>query len=252
MSCYFSNDNNINILLVDDTKSSMLAIRDNHEVLFRKINTFLINKNIIKNNIIDSGAWIGDNSIPWAKNINGIVYAIDPSAENCSFITKTCELNQIKNVKVIQAALNDKNELLSTNDDINHCSFVYGGCGLLGINKINSVSLDYLYEQNQIENIGYIHLDVEGMEFKVLQGSNNLIDNDRPIVTYEQHLELDNYIGLLDYLHNKNYKCFIINEILIGCRPDCRNFIAFPNEKYNEQIITDLYSSVGQDILLPQ
>jgi hypothetical protein len=54
----------------------MFKKRDNHEVMFRRINTYLIKNKIIKNNIIDLGAWIGDNSIPWAKNIDGTVYAI--------------------------------------------------------------------------------------------------------------------------------------------------------------------------------
>ena len=92
--------------------------RDNHEVLFRRINTFLIQNDIIKNNIIDLGAWIGDNSIPWAKNIDGIVYAIDPSTDNCDFINKICELNQIKNVKTIQHGISNCCELLTTNDNI--------------------------------------------------------------------------------------------------------------------------------------
>ena len=49
-----------------------------------------LKRKIIKGNIIDLGAWIGDNAIPWAKNINHIVYAIDPSSQNIEFITKMC------------------------------------------------------------------------------------------------------------------------------------------------------------------
>ena len=73
--------------------------------------------NLVKNNIInkdknfiDLGAWIGDNSLPWAKllkklNGNGIIYAIDPSEYNCNFIEKTANLNQLStNIKTIQKA----------------------------------------------------------------------------------------------------------------------------------------------------
>lgn len=248
----FTNDDSVEILLLDHNFSNTFKKRDNHEVLFRRINTFLIKKDIIKNNIIDLGAWIGDNSIPWAKNINGIVYAIDPSSDNCNFISKTCELNNITNVKVIQTAISNINELLSTNDDINHCSFIYGNVGTNGRTKQNAVSLDHLYETNVIENIGYIHLDVEGMEYKVIEGSDKVIDKCRPIISFEQHLQIDDYNVISSYLKKRNYKVFLIDEILPGCRNDCRNSIAFPCEIFSESLIDEIHKFIGKNILIPK
>ena len=210
----FTNDDFVNISLIEHDFSNVFKNRDSHEVIFRKINTFLIKNKIIKNNIIDLGAWIGDNSIPWAKNIDGIVYAIDPSPQNLDFINKTCEFNNITNIKTIQCAISNINELLTTNDDINHCSFVYGNPGLNGNVKINAVSLDYLYDTKTIDNIGYIHLDVEGMEYKILEGSIKLIENCRPLISFEQHLEIDDYDIILLYLKKINYTIFLIDEIL--------------------------------------
>jgi len=87
-SCIFTNDNNVEILLPDHIFSDIFPKRDYSEVYFRRIHTYMINNNIIDTtkNIIDLGAYIGDNTVPWAKNIKGIVYAIDPSSINCSFI----------------------------------------------------------------------------------------------------------------------------------------------------------------------
>lgn len=226
----FSNDDDVKINVISGHPlTSVFVKRNHHEVLFRQINTYLIKNKLIKNNIIDLGAWIGDNTIPWAKNIDGIVYAIDPSPYNCLFIQKTAELNNLTNVKVIQTAISDKNELLSTNENLDHCSFVYGNPGIDGVNKVNSVSLDFLYETRKIDNIGYIHLDVEGMESKVISGAFGIIDKFKPIISFEQHLEIDDYNALCDTLTEKQYEVFMINEVLPGCRPDCRNFIAFSN-----------------------
>lgn len=249
-SCIFTNDDNISILLLNHSFSHTFMLRDNHEILFRRIHTFLIKHNIIKNNIIDLGAWIGDNTIPWAMNIKDIVYAIDPSSDNCNFIINTCELNQINNVKVLQHAISDKHELLTTNNDINHCSFIYSGKD--GINKINAVSLDYLFDNKTIENIGYIHLDVEGMEYNVIKGSSNIIDTCRPVISFEQHLEIDDYDIILSYLLNKNYKVFLIDEILPGCREDCRNSLAFPTETYSEDIIHNINTLIGKNVMIPK
>jgi FkbM family methyltransferase len=249
-SCIFKNDDNVSVLLLENHPlSGQLAGRDNHEICFRQINTFLIKKNIIKNNIIDLGAWIGDNTIPWAKNINGIVYAIDPSPENCSFIKQTGELNQIKNVKVIQSAISDKNEILSTSDNLNHCSFVY--CSANGENKVSAVSLDYLHDLKVIENIGYIHLDVEGMEYRVVQGAEKIIDTYRPVVSFEQHITIDNYAIILSYFKNKYYRVFLVDEIMPGCWPDCRNSFAFPMEIYTDELIAQINTLIGRNIMIP-
>jgi FkbM family methyltransferase len=245
----FTNDDRATILLINHEFSHIFKKRDNHEVMFRRINTYLIKNKIIKNNIIDLGAWIGDNSIPWAKNIDGIVYAIDPFHKNCDFINKTCEVNHITNVKTIQYAISNINEVLTTNEDLFHCSFV-GNPGSSGVNKVDAVSLDYLYEKKHIDNIGYIHLDVEGMEHKVIKGSSNLIDECRPIISFEQHLEIDDYNVILSYLKYKDYSIFLIDEILPGCRHDCRNSFAFPNEIFNETLIKNIHNYIGHNILI--
>jgi FkbM family methyltransferase len=226
----FSNDDNVKInVIADHPFTTTFVNRNHHEVIFRQINTYLIKNKLIKNNIIDLGAWIGDNSIPWAKNIDGNVYAIDPSPENCSFIEKTAELNRLNNIKVIQTAISDKNEILTTNENLQHCSFVYGNPGIDGIYKVESVTLDFLYERGEIDNIGYIHLDVEGMENRIILGASTIINKFQPIITFEQHLEIDDYKLLSSYLTDMNYQVFMIDETLPGCRSDCRNFIAFPN-----------------------
>ena len=259
-SCIFTNDNNSEILLIEHPLSQIFASRDRHEVLFRQMHTYLINAGIIKNNIIDLGAWIGDNTIPWAKSIDKksidkksievktTIYAIDPSPDNCQFIQQMCKHNQIDNVKVFQTAISDKCETLSTNDDMYHCTFASDETGR---NKVNAVSLDHLLLINEITNIGYIHLDVEGMEYKVLLGSRKIIEIYKPIITFEQHLEIDNYNLILDYLTENNYVVYLIDEVLPGCRPDCRNSIAFPSEIFDPNIIADIHQYVGREILLP-
>jgi FkbM family methyltransferase len=229
MSCIFTNDNHSEILLIEHPLSKIFASRDNHEVLFRRIHTYLINTGIIKNNIIDLGAWIGDNKKPSAKRIEAkiieaksieaksieaksidkksidkksieTIYAMDPSPDNCEFIRQMCHKNQVSNVKVIQTAVSNCCETLSTNDDMYHCTFAADESGR---NKVNAVSLDHLFLINEITNIGYIHLDVEGMEYKVLLGSKKIIETYKPIITFEQHLEIDNYNLILNYLEKK-------------------------------------------------
>ena len=256
MSCVFTNDGGITVSLIEHSFSPTFASRNNHEVLFRQMHTYLMDVGIIKNNIIDLGAWIGDNTIPWSKRSvvslsdqkQSVVYAIDPSRENCDFIQRMCDHNKIDNVKIFQTAISDKMETLSTNDDMYHCTFVQG-CE--GRNKVDAITLDHLFNIGEIENIGYIHLDVEGMEYKVILGAEKIIDSYKPIITFEQHLEIDNYNLILEHLTNKNYVVFLIDEVLPGCRPDCRNSIAFPKEIFDPSIVTKFHQYIGKEILLP-
>ena len=248
----FTNDNNVSLLIPKHKYSQEFSERDNHEIIFRKINTFLINNKIIKNNIIDLGAYIGDNTIPWAKNINSTIYAIDPSPSNCEFISKVANLNKINNIKILQTAISDKNEILESSDhDLHHVSFVYRSNRPFKHTQ-TATTLDLLYQNNEINNIGYIHLDVEGMEFKVLKGSVEILNQFNPIITFEQHTTIDNVEGIKKFLKEKEYKIFMIDEILPGCRSDCRNFIAFPSQIFNESLIKDIHSYIGGNILLLQ
>jgi len=244
MNCIFTNDNNVEIQLLDHQFSDTFRNRTDHEGIFRQINTYLINNNIINRdkNIIDLGAWIGDNSIPWAKNINGTVYAIDPSKDNCDYINAMKILNNINNILIIRAAISDSEKIISTDcDNLQHCSFINNDSLS---NKIQSFSLDTLYKQAIIRDVGYIHLDVEGMENLVIEGSKQLIDDLKPIITFEQHLDTDNYSEICNKLHS-NYTVFLINELLLGCREDCRNFIAFPNTIFNSDIIESIEEHIG-------
>ena len=106
MECNLLYDNNVKLYLSDSdilkhsyknttykNLSKMFikyTVNKEKEKYFRMINTYLINNNIIPitKNIIDLGAYIGDNTLAWAKNIKGTVYAIDPCNDNLKYIKK--------------------------------------------------------------------------------------------------------------------------------------------------------------------
>jgi FkbM family methyltransferase len=252
----FTNDNNCEILLPKEgffnkniDYCDIFQKRNDHEVLFRQINTFLINSKIIKGNIIDLGAWIGDNSLPWAKNIDGIVFAIDPSPDNCKFINEISFLNNIQNIITIQEVVSDVEKVVSTNDNLYHASFQKNESGT---NKINSTTLDSLYKQKKLYSVDYIHLDVEGMERQVIIGAQSLITDNQPIITFEQHISWEDYHGLCNVLNKKGYETFLINEILPGCMPDCRNFLAIPERLSGEKIVDKIKINFNNQFILQE
>jgi FkbM family methyltransferase len=253
--------------------AGLFGSRNEHEVMFRRISTYLINQGHIRGNIVDLGAWIGDNALPWSKSLlmaqnatserldpknivnegkNHIVYAIDPSPDNCQFIRDLASLNNIQNIHVIQKAISDKREVLCTNDHLTHCSFVSDEdseqkCTVR--NQVKAWPLDDLYAAGEIADVAYIHLDVEGMENRVVAGATKLIAECRPIIAFEQHLEQDPFIELSAHIAEKGYVVYLINEVLPGCRPDCRNFIAFPSDRFDDAFVEAINAHLGQDVL---
>ena len=202
---------------------------ENNEKKTRLIVSNLINIDLIdkKKNIIDSGAFIGDNSLPWAKQISGKVYAIDPSTNNERLINYLAEINDIKNITFFPLVLSGKKKELYYNGDLDFNSFSFEG-----INKILSYSLDELHFDNKINDISFIHLDVEGEEYKVLIGSLFTIKKYKPVIIFEQHILSDNVTDSINLLNIYGYHTFIINE-QSGARNDCRNLLAIPDEKYD-------------------
>jgi len=265
---HFSNDNGVAIKYhMNHRFADLFGSRNEHEVMFRRISTYLINNGHIRGNIVDLGAWIGDNALPWSKNLHippsaefdtknmanldpyPLVYAIDPSPDNCQFIRDLASLNNVKNIRVIQKAISDKIEVLSTNEDLTHCSFVSDDDSLTKQNQVKAWPLDDLYNAGEIADVAYIHLDVEGMENRVVAGAEKLINTYKPIIAFEQHLEQDPFIELSEHIAAKGYIVYLINEVLPGCRPDCRNFIAFPKTRFDSKIVEALNAHLGQDVL---
>ena len=205
--------------------------RDRHEVMFRLLIKYLYEKTLLDSskNIIDLGAWIGDNVIPWAYKISGKVFAIDPSPENIDYIKVLSNLNSVENVVCIQECISDKIEDVYAPSTLIHTSFNTSG----GSIKLKTTTLDNLYNENIINDIEFLHLDVEGFEQKVLNGSIHLLEKFNPLVVWENHLNTDNYIETVQFFSRRGYKTYIINDNMIGCRSDCTNFFSVPNSMEN-------------------
>lgn len=221
--CWFNYDDNICINLPHNINNLKSIYKNYHErafsePMFRSLVTYLFDK-FENKNIIDLGAYIGDNCIPWAIKSKGTIYAIDPCKENIDFINLLASLNNIENIITIENTISDTIEDVYTNDDLSHiCCNTHSG-----IHKLRTTTLDLL----DLNNIGFIHLDVEGFEQKVLNGSINLISKNNPIISWENHILSDDFNYTVNFLKKLGYDSYMINEILPGCLPDCRNFISF-------------------------
>ena len=213
--------------------------RPKAEILLRKTIFNLYKEGYIGSNksIIDIGCWLADNSLVWAKLLDkeATVYAIDPSAENLSFGQDLAELNSIFNVSWVQAVCSDSLGVpLKFKGKLDHATF--SESNITNQNMMVSTTLDEIVGESNHETIGMLHVDVEGMELKVLRGAETIIDKSRPVITFEQHISQEDVGTVGSFLKEKNYDIFMINEVLPGCNLDCRNFIAFDSHRGHPEI----------------
>ena len=133
--------------------------------------------------------------------------------------------NKLDNIVTITKAISDKSETIYYNEnDDTHIS-----CNTItGRSSFEATTLDNL----KLDNIGFIHLDVEGFEEKVLDGAIKLITTYKPVIAWENHIEKEDYMKIVNFFSSHNYNTFLINEQFPHCFPDCRNFISLPNTSH--------------------
>jgi len=128
---------------------------------------------------VDIGACTGKYSIPMSKHY-GMVIAIEPNPKNIEFLRKNIELNKCDNIVIIDKAVSNtkgKTKLALKGAQ----SFIEA------YNVKDSIEVETDTLDNLIEKADVIKIDVEGAELKVIEGSERIIDEHKPIFVVEHN-----------------------------------------------------------------
>lgn len=130
------------------------------------------------NIIFDVGANIGYYTVQLAQNTKGTVYAFEPMDYQYKTLLRNLELNSLTNVHPIKKIVSDsvgKQRIYFSGMENTAASSVVNKTD--EFEEIPSVSLDGFCNENQIDQIDLIKIDVEGYEFNVLKGLENMLKN---------------------------------------------------------------------------
>jgi FkbM family methyltransferase len=118
--------------------------------------TFCISKNI--------GAHVGFFAIPASLKAR-LVVAVEPSAQNFCFLARNVELNERKNVVLVNQALSnyEGTGYLSGTNDAGHLSADEG-------NEVKVTTIDALLRKLKISSFDVMKMDIEGAEAQALSG----------------------------------------------------------------------------------
>jgi FkbM family methyltransferase len=195
---------------------------------------------------IDVGANIGLYSVLIARHLHHgrTVLAIEPATRIVGMLNRNIERNNLKEqVIVVCAAASslDGGHLLTTVEGCEEFSSLSttmyhdGNTGTIKSEDVNTCTLDAIVKKYQMR-IGFIKIDAEGWESEVLKGSKELLMNHRPIIIFEQSVDMlkdgeDRVEKTIKLLYSFNYMMFDAQDPDIKCeRPISGEVLAVPAE----------------------
>ena len=144
--------------------------------------------------VLDIGAHLGDFGISLAialKNCNRTdikIYCIEPSYEKCIFMNQLCKMNNLGNsIKIINVGISDKEGIYSVSaKEKNKWGRNTGGWQWTpSENGIKFTTLDNLWKEGIIGEIGFFWLDAQWMKKEVLLGGKGLLTHCKPYILME-------------------------------------------------------------------
>lgn len=122
--------------------------------------------------VIDVGANVGAFSVYAAKRTRNRVIAIEPFPRNVEFLTRNCAANGCRNVEIVEAALGDKDEMVSlylSDKGVAHQLFREARSGVLEEKvQVPGITLPRLMEQRGFDRIDFLKMNCEGAEGLIL------------------------------------------------------------------------------------
>lgn len=148
---------------------------------FEKFETELVRKEIKKGDVVlDIGANIGYYSLIFSQIVGteGRVFAFEPDPNNFALLKKNIEINNLKNVILIQKAVSDTSIPLTLYlCDYNHAQHrIYPSPRCNEKITVESTTIDeYLSKTEFYNKINFVKMDVEGAEYDVIEGMKNTL-----------------------------------------------------------------------------
>ncbi|NCJ05729.1 FkbM family methyltransferase [Synechococcales cyanobacterium C] len=192
--------------------------------------------------VIDVGANAGVYTFSAARQVGstGKVLAVEPFSGCVRLLKETCRVNSLGWVKVCAGAASDRNGIsklaVQSASELNQ---LMEGEVEGAFEEIECFTLDSLCEREGLSQVDFLKIDAEGHEVPVLQGSQNLLEQSRPVILYENisgsqgsNLAVSEFLVAKGYrLHY--YQPFLKELVEISSSQDIQgklNIIALPEK----------------------
>lgn len=137
---------------------------------------------------IDIGANYGCYTTAIARTVGatGKVWAIEPTPETASYLRHSIDVNNFRQVAVIQKAVSNRTGVaylrLHANAELNA---IVTERTNLDCTAVPVTTLDELQSEHQWDRIDFVKIDAEGQEQQILEGAKTFFSRHHPLVQYE-------------------------------------------------------------------
>jgi len=164
---------------------------------------------LVNGHAVDIGANIGNHSLFFSRYFDR-VYSFEPNMKTFRLLDFNASL--VGNVECFNVGLSDNAGLATLIVDPVNVGASYIGVADSKSKQEQEIELRTLdsFEAINANRIGLIKIDVEGLELPVLRGATKVIENNRPVILFEQHPSdfHDGTSAVLDYLVSIGYRSF--------------------------------------------
>ncbi len=192
------------------------------------------------NYVIDVGANMGDLTLPLSEIVGatGRIFAYESHPEVFNMLCANLAMNDIKNVKVINAFVAD-------NPNVDTSSSVWGKYAYVSENwETTFVPLDAM----KLEQLNFIKVDVDGSELAVLRSGLASIKKFRPILYFENDIK-EKSQALLAFVLALGYRIFFHPAPIF--QPD--NYLRNPvNAWAPKNIVSLMMLALPPKVMAPQ
>jgi FkbM family methyltransferase len=164
--------------------------------------------------VIDIGAHIGRYTITSSKQVGntGKVLAIEADPDNFQLLKRNIALNNLTNVLPLNYAVFSTRTRMKLYEQ--SASAKYNSLMLARAAKtknyveVNADTLDSILKLNEVNQVNWIKIDVEGAEFEVLKGSTKTLSTENVSLLIEIHNIEDpsHYDNIVEFLKHHNYE----------------------------------------------
>jgi FkbM family methyltransferase len=167
---------------------------------------------------IDVGANLGYYSLLASRLVgsSGRVVALEPNSENCRLLLSSLRLHDTTNVQLLPVAADTATGWAYYSTHVGSNGGLIEGDDLLSHpgTIVPTFRLDDLVESP----VGFLKMDVEGAEGRVVKGATRIIERDRPVVTTELKDEMLRRVSgttvadYLGYFENLGYTASLLEK----------------------------------------
>ena len=241
------------------TNSSIIYLNPNDPVIsgalffgvYEKSETKFLNDICFKGmKVIDIGANVGYYSALTSDAVGpeGIVLAIEPDPESFKYLLKTIQASKFKNIRPFLKAASDHNNILPLfiSKDNRGDNRLYKTKQKRNSIKVETIIVDELIIENEIDQIDLIKIDVQGYEPKVIRGMQKIITSSNKITLLTEFWPQgiidagENPKDFLETLRNLDFSLYELNKqgklILLRMEDDANLIHKYKGRKYTNLV----------------